>query len=63
MHWQTKEDVKEDIKQMGIRCRRRRTQDRQDWASVIRQTLVLEGAQGQRERERERERENFAMPP
>ena len=37
------EDAEEDIKDMGIKCWRRRTQDRQDWASVVRQTLVLEG--------------------
>ena len=37
------EDVEQDIKDMGIKCWRRRTQDRQGWASVVRQALVLEG--------------------
>ena len=37
------EDVEEDIKMMGIRCWRRRAQDREEWFPVVRQALALEG--------------------
>ena len=37
------EDVEEDIKMMGIRCWRRRVQDREEWIPVVRQALALEG--------------------
>ena len=37
------EDVEEDIKVMGIRCWRRRAQDREEWIPIVRQALALEG--------------------
>ncbi|KAJ4432776.1 hypothetical protein ANN_21415 [Periplaneta americana] len=37
------EGVEEDIKQMGIRAWRRKTQDRRKWASIGRQALFLQG--------------------
>ena len=37
------EDVEEDIKKLGIRCWRRRAQDREEWIPVVRQALVTEG--------------------
>ena len=37
------EDVEEDIKMMGIRCWRRRAQDREECIPVVRQALALEG--------------------
>ena len=46
------EDVEEDIKMMGIRCWRRRAQDREEWIPVVRQALALEGPLRFRERER-----------
>ena len=35
------DDVEKDIKEFQIKCWRRRTQYREDWASVVRQVLVL----------------------
>ncbi|KAJ4428187.1 hypothetical protein ANN_24202 [Periplaneta americana] len=37
------EGTEEDIKQMGIRAWRRKTQDRREWASIARQALFLQG--------------------
>ena len=37
------EDVEDDIKMMGIRCWRRRAQDREEWIPDVRQALALEG--------------------
>ena len=37
------EDVEENIKEIGIRCWRKHSQDRQDWTSVVWQALFLEG--------------------
>ena len=34
-------DVEEDLKDLGIRTWRRRVQDRNEWASLARQALVL----------------------
>ncbi|KAJ4433364.1 hypothetical protein ANN_15623 [Periplaneta americana] len=36
-------DVEEDMKELGIRTWRRRARDRNDWASLVRQALVLQG--------------------
>ena len=37
------EAAEEDVKELGIRCWRRQTQDRKLWASIVRQTLAPEG--------------------
>ena len=42
-HAKWMEDVEEDIKMLGIRCWRRRAQDREEWIPVVRQALALEG--------------------
>ncbi|PSN43995.1 hypothetical protein C0J52_16482 [Blattella germanica] len=38
------EDIEEDIREMGIRTWRRRAQDRGEWATIVRQALVLQGS-------------------
>ena len=39
-----KKRKKEDMREMGVRGWRRKTQDRRVWASLVKQTLTLQGS-------------------